>query len=121
MPALRAMYFALSQVGKPYVYATDGPEEYDCSGLTRRAWEENGLALPHFSGSQLHLGLPVAVPDLRPGDLLAYGPDGSQHVVLYVGAGIDVEAMGRAWGVVVAKANLDAGGGGYAGAARPLP
>ncbi|MGZ8733969.1 MAG: NlpC/P60 family protein [Acidimicrobiia bacterium] len=117
-PALQAMYFALSQVGKDYVYATSGPNSYDCSGLTRRAWAENQIGLPHFSGAQLHVGSSVAVADLRPGDLLAYGPDGSEHVVLYIGAGWDVEAKGAAWGVVVEKA--DTSSERYAGASRPI-
>jgi cell wall-associated NlpC family hydrolase len=117
-PALRAMYFALSQVGKDYVYATSGPDTYDCSGLTRRAWEENGIGIPHFSGAQLHVGTPVALADIRPGDLLAYGPDGSEHVVLSIGAGWDVEAKGTQWGVVVEKADTTSPR--YAGASRPL-
>ena len=118
-PALRAMYFALSQVGKDYVYATSGPTTYDCSGLTRRAWAENQIGLPHFSGAQLHTGTPVAVDALRPGDLLAYGPDRSEHVVLFIGAGWDVEAKGTEWGVVVERA--DTSSARYAGASRPLP
>jgi len=119
-PAMRAVLFALSQLGKPYLYATDGPATYDCSGLTRRAWAESGVGLPHFSGAQLHTGLPVAPAQLRPGDLLAYGPDGAQHVVLYVGAGTVVQAEGRAWGVVVTPVNLDPARG-FAGASRPVP
>jgi cell wall-associated NlpC family hydrolase len=119
-PAMRAVLFALSQLGKPYVYATDGPATYDCSGLTRRAWAESGIGLPHFSGAQLHTGLPVAPAHLRPGDLLAYGPDGTQHVVLYVGAGTVVQAEGRAWGVVVTPINFDPARG-FAGASRPVP
>jgi cell wall-associated NlpC family hydrolase len=116
--ALRAMYFALSQVGKDYVYATSGPDSYDCSGLTRRAWAENQIGLPHFSGAQLHVGPSVAVDDLRPGDLLTYGPDGSEHVVLYIGAGWDVEAKGVQWGVVVERADTTSER--FAGASRPL-
>lgn len=121
VPALRSTYFALSQVGKPYVYAADGPESYDCSGLTRRAWQQAGISLPHFSGAQLHSGLPVAPAQVRPGDLLTYGPDGSEHVVQYIGAGFDVEAMGRQWGIVIERADTNAAGGNFAGASRPLP
>jgi hypothetical protein len=117
--ALRAMYFALSQVGKPYVYATAGPATYDCSGLTKRAWEQNGISIPHFSGAQLHVGLPVSPDALRPGDLLTYGPDGSEHVVMYIGAGYTVEAKGRAYGVVVERADTNPGR--FAGASRPIP
>jgi cell wall-associated NlpC family hydrolase len=117
-PALRAMYFALSQVGKDYVYATSGPNTYDCSGLTRRAWAESGIGLPHFSGAQLGAGTRVATGDLRPGDLLAYGPAGGEHVVMYIGDGWDVEAKGTAWGVMIDHA--DTSSDRYAGASRPV-
>ncbi|MFP5488036.1 MAG: hypothetical protein ACLGHQ_06990, partial [Acidimicrobiia bacterium] len=33
---------ALSQLGKPYRYATAGPDSYDCSGLTHFAWAKAG-------------------------------------------------------------------------------
>jgi peptidoglycan DL-endopeptidase CwlO len=121
IPARRATFFALSQVGKAYVYATDGPDQYDCSGLTERAWAESGVGLPHFSGAQLHAGIPVTPSQLRPGDLLTYGPDGADHVTMYVGAGLVVEAKGRQWGVVVSHADVDASSGRFAGASRPVP
>ncbi len=120
-PARRATYFALSQVGKPYVYATTGPLTYDCSGLTRRAWQQSGISLPHFSGAQLRIGFPVAPEAVRPGDLLVYGPDGADHVVLAIGLGFDVEAKGRAFGVVIDTADVDPAAGRFAGASRPLP
>ena len=117
-PTMRAMLFALSQVGKPYVYATNGPDTYDCSGLTIRAWAEAGLALPHFSGAQFALGQPILPLDLNPGDLLTYGFYGMDHVTMYVGQGLVVEAKGHAYGVVVdASDTVD----NYAGASRVLP
>lgn len=117
---VHAMLFALRQVGKAYVYATDGPETFDCSGLTKAAYAQIHLGLPHFSGAQLHLGLPVAPDALRPGDLLTYGPDGSEHVTMYIGANLDVEAKGRAYGVVVAGIRTDPAEG-FAGATRIVP
>ena len=121
VPARRATYFALSQVGKPYVYATTGPDTYDCSGLTRRAWQQSAISLPHFSGAQLRTGIPVAPDAVRPGDLLTYGPAGADHVVLAIGLGFDVEAKGRDYGVVIDVADTDAAGGRFSGASRPLP
>jgi cell wall-associated NlpC family hydrolase len=117
---LRVVLFALRQVGKPYVYATAGPDTFDCSGLTKRAYAEIGLGMPHFSGAQLALGIPVPPTALRPGDLLSYGPDGAEHVTMYVGAGVDVEARGRAYGVVVTGVRLDPAKG-FAGAVRFVP
>lgn len=117
-PAIEAVLAALRQVGKPYVYATAGASTFDCSGLTLRAYAEAGLRLPHFSAAQLHLGAPVRTSDLRPGDLLAYGPDGADHVAMYVGGGQAVEARSSQSGVVVDSART---GGDFAGATRLVP
>ncbi len=117
---VHAMLFALRQVGKAYVYATAGPVTFDCSGLTKAAYAQLHLGLPHFSGAQLHLGIPVTAETLRPGDLLTYGPDGSEHVTMYIGDGLVVEAKGRAYGVIVAPARVDPTKG-FAGATRIVP
>jgi cell wall-associated NlpC family hydrolase len=119
-PVLHAMLFALRQVGKAYVYATAGPETFDCSGLTKAAYAQIRLGLPHFSGAQLHLGVPVPPESIRPGDLLAYGPDGADHVTMAIGGGLVVEAKGRAYGVIVAPARVDPAKG-FAGATRIVP
>jgi cell wall-associated NlpC family hydrolase len=117
---VHAMLFALRQVGKAYIYATDGPDTFDCSGLTKAAYAQLHLGLAHFSGAQLHSGLPVAPTALRPGDLLTYGPDGSEHVTMFIGDNMDVEAKGRAYGVVVAQIRTDPAKG-FAGATRIVP
>jgi cell wall-associated NlpC family hydrolase len=102
------------------VYATAGPTTFDCSGLTKAAYGQIRLGLPHFSGAQLHVGVPVAPESLRPGDLLTYGPDGSEHVTMYIGDGLVVEAKGRAYGVIVGQARVDPTKG-FAGATRIVP
>ena len=40
---LVALAFARSQLGKPYEWGAAGPDTYDCSGLTMRAWEAAGV------------------------------------------------------------------------------
>ena len=117
---LHATLFGLRQVGKAYVYATAGPDTFDCSGLTKAAYAQIRLGLPHFSGAQLHVGVPVPPEALRPGDLLTYGPDGSEHVTMYIGGGLVVEAKGRAYGVIVDPARVDPLKG-FAGATRIVP
>jgi cell wall-associated NlpC family hydrolase len=119
-PVVHAMLFALRQVGKAYIYATAGPVTFDCSGLTKAAYAQIRLGLPHFSGAQLHLGTPVAPEALRPGDLLTYGPDGAEHVTMYIGDGLVVEAKGRAYGVIVSPMRVDPAKG-FAGATRIVP
>ncbi len=89
--AQKAIDFALAQRGKPYVYATSGPNSYDCSGLTAAAWAAAGVQLPHQSAEQYNYGTHVSLSDLQPGDLVFfYSP--ISHVALYIGNGLIVHA-----------------------------
>jgi cell wall-associated NlpC family hydrolase len=81
-----AVAFAQAQVGKPYCYAGAGPDCYDCSGLTMRAWQAGGLSLPHFSGAQGSMFPRVPVSQLQPGDLITTSSWGA-HVGIWVGGG----------------------------------
>ncbi|WP_262850106.1 C40 family peptidase [Mumia quercus] len=90
-----AVRFALEQVGEPYVWAGAGPDVWDCSGLTMRAWQAAGRGLPHFSGAQYAVSAAIPVAEARRGDLLFWsrgGPDSIFHVALYLGDGWMVEA-----------------------------
>ncbi len=90
-PGGEATRWALTQLGKPYVWAADGPESFDCSGLTMRAWERVGVPLDHWTGTQWTSGPHVGDDDLRPGDLVFFG-DPIHHVGLYIGRGLMVHA-----------------------------
>jgi cell wall-associated NlpC family hydrolase len=90
--AMIAVQFALAQVGKPYKYATSGPDTYDCSGLTAASWEHAGVSMPHYSGAQYEMFPHVPLSAIQPGDLLFRGPGGSQHVEIYIGGGEVVTA-----------------------------
>lgn len=74
--------YARRQVGKPYSYGAAGPGSYDCSGLTMRAYEQVGIRLGHYTGSQMGAGRRVGRGELRPGDLVF---PSSEHVGIYVG------------------------------------
>jgi cell wall-associated NlpC family hydrolase len=89
--AAAAVAFVESQIGKPYCFAGAGPSCFDCSGLTMRAWQAGGLALPHFSGDQYTMFPAVLLTRLKPGDLV-FPADPSQHVALYIGNGMIVHA-----------------------------
>ncbi|GAA4913804.1 NlpC/P60 family protein [Nonomuraea thailandensis] len=84
-----AANWALTQLGKPYVWAADGPETYDCSGLSMRAWERAGVRLDHWTGTQWTSGPHVPLDQLRRGDLLFFAHNGDpstiHHVGIYVG------------------------------------
>ncbi|MDP9022653.1 MAG: NlpC/P60 family protein [Actinomycetota bacterium] len=89
--AQTAVDAALSQVGKPYRWGAEGPDAYDCSGLTKWAWAKAGVALPHSSRMQYQVTARVPRSDLRPGDLMFFGSP-IHHVALYIGNGKVVEA-----------------------------
>ncbi|URM90863.1 NlpC/P60 family protein [Streptomyces sp. MRC013] len=86
-----AIGFAMAQVGKPYVWGTEGPDAYDCSGLTQRAWGAAGRGIPRTSQEQWRLLPRVAIRDMRAGDLIVYFGDAS-HVGMYIGDGMMVHA-----------------------------
>ncbi len=67
-----AVDWALAQLGKPYVWAADGPDSFDCSGLTMQAWAAAGVSLPHSSRMQYSGQAKVDLADLEPGDLVFY-------------------------------------------------
>jgi peptidoglycan DL-endopeptidase CwlO len=87
----RAVDYALRQLGKPYEWGAQGPDAYDCSGLTYRAWEHAGIPVPRTSQEQWARLPRVPLSELRPGDLVVYHPDAT-HVALYAGHGTVVQA-----------------------------
>jgi cell wall-associated NlpC family hydrolase len=111
----RAVAFALGQRGKPYQWGAEGPQAFDCSGLTWAAWRSAGVAIPRTAAGQL-AGLPRVPGRLRPGDLLIYRSNGPtrRHVAIVVGRDRMVEALGR--GIPVRSTSLRPG---YLGAVRP--
>jgi cell wall-associated NlpC family hydrolase len=116
-----AVQAAESQLGVPYVWGGESPKGspnpgFDCSGLTAWSWGQVGVSLPHFSGGQMADSAPVPVSDLQPGDLLFYGPGGSDHVAMYVGGGTMIEAPYTGAYVWLTGLRL---GDGFVGAGRP--
>ncbi|TDC77950.1 glycoside hydrolase [Micromonospora sp. KC606] len=105
-PAGAAVRFACAQIGKPYVWGAEGPNAYDCSGLTLAAWAKAGVRLPHNARQQRRLTARISRADLRPGDLVFYYAD-LHHVGMYVGDGWVVHAS-RA-GMPVRMKRLDDG------------
>jgi peptidoglycan DL-endopeptidase CwlO len=110
----RALAFAKAQLGKPYRYAAEGPDAYDCSGLTLAAWRSVGVSLPRSSRSQFGVGTSVARSDLQLGDLVFfYSP--ISHVGLYAGNGTLLDAPRPGKTVRYIKMSYMP----YAGARRP--
>ena len=103
-----------SQMGVPYSWGggtpsgpsagVDGDEGiigYDCSGFTRFAFAGVGVLIPKYSGDQYNTGRKVPQSQAKRGDLLFWGPGGSQHVAIYLGNNQMLEAAGSAGKVTV--------------------
>ncbi|WP_344076091.1 C40 family peptidase [Luedemannella helvata] len=121
--AVDAVRFALRQVGKPYVWAAEGPNAYDCSGLTFAAYRSVDKTIPRVAVWQ-YAGLTtkVRVENLLPGDLLFFSTDKRDwrqihHVAMYIGNGKMVHAPTFGDHVRVAPIWWSE----YYGAARVLP
>ncbi len=52
--------YAKSRLGCPYVWAADGPNSFDCSGLTMWCYAQIGISLPHSSREQINCGQRVS-------------------------------------------------------------
>jgi peptidoglycan DL-endopeptidase RipB len=103
-----------SQMGVPYSWGggtLQGPSKgvgdganingFDCSGLMRYMFAGVGVLIPRFSGDQYNFGRHIPQDQARRGDLIFYGPGGSQHVTMYLGNGQMLEASGSAGKVTV--------------------
>lgn len=93
-----------SKIGAPYGWGAAGPSTFDCSGLTSWAYSQAGKEIPRTSQAQASAGTPVAISDLKPGDIVAYY-GGASHVAIYVGNGKIVDALNS--GSTVTERPLD--------------
>jgi cell wall-associated NlpC family hydrolase len=82
--------YALAQQGKPYQFFTAGPASFDCSGLTKAAYAQIGIALVHQSAAQAKQGVAVDFlhEPIRAGDLV-FQATRADDVINHVGIAVD--------------------------------
>jgi hypothetical protein len=93
-----AVDFAASLIGRPYVWGAEGPDAFDCSGLTQYVYQEFDIELPRRAISQSRVGDPIG-NRLQRGDLVFFSTDARRslvtHVGIYEGRGIMIDASKR--------------------------
>ncbi|MGW8766716.1 NlpC/P60 family protein [Streptomyces sp. NPDC055815] len=78
-----ALSAAATQLGKPYVSGAEGPNSYDCSGLTMWSYRQAGVTLTRTTYTQQNDGVKIGRSQLKPGDLVFF--NSLSHVGLYAG------------------------------------
>ena len=109
----KAVLYAFTQLGKPYIWGGNGPVGYDCSGLVLASWQRAaGVSFARVADDQYHTaGQPVAPTALTAGDLVFWGTSQTDwttvyHTAMYVGGdrivestdgGVQLNSLGQ-WG-----------------------
>jgi cell wall-associated NlpC family hydrolase len=99
--AATAITYAQNKLGTPYLWGGNGTADqggrFDCSGLTKAAYESAGIGLPRVANDQYNAGPHPARGELLPGDLVFFSDDltnsrAIRHVGIYVGGGYMIDA-----------------------------
>ena len=95
-----------SYLGKPYVWAEEGPDAFDCSGLTYNIYGSMGIEIPRVAREQAKMGKTVAFENLHYGDLIFFGNINKHskrinHVGIYLGDGWFAHASSKDKKVVI--------------------
>jgi peptidoglycan DL-endopeptidase CwlO len=107
---------AMRYLGTPYVWGGASPGGFDCSGLVAYVYAQVGVSLPHYTGAQWNVGVPVSRGDLQPGDLVFF--DGLGHVGIYIGGGQFIHAPHTGDVVKISSLSESGYGNSYVGARR---
>lgn len=90
---------------KYYVYGANGPNAFDCSSFSQRAYSQSGISLPRTSTQQFFSAPQhVSLSNLQPGDLVFSSSNGGAsfyHVAIYIGNGNVVHARNPNAGISV--------------------
>ncbi|WP_323186600.1 bifunctional lytic transglycosylase/C40 family peptidase [Streptomyces sp. NBC_00878] len=99
--AAAAIGYAQKKLGTLYLWGGNGTEDqggrFDCSGLTKAAYESVGITLPRVANDQYNAGPHPGRDELLPGDLVFFSDDltnsrAIRHVGIYVGGGYMIDA-----------------------------
>ncbi|MBW4719368.1 C40 family peptidase [Saccharothrix obliqua] len=111
--AATAIEFTKQQLGEPYLWGGNGPDQWDCSGILVKAFAAAGVKIPRVANDQYTSGgahLPVR--EAKPGDLLFWAtnpanPVTVHHVAMYLGGDEYIHAPQTGDVVKISKVNWD--------------
>lgn len=92
---------AESAVGVNYVWGGNSlAAGVDCSGLVQQAFAAAGIPMPRVSAAQARVGQQIgSINEAKPGDLLSWDNssrnNGADHIAIYIGNGMMIEAPRR--------------------------
>lgn len=113
---------ARRQVGDTYSAGGNGPDRFDCSGLTQYVFKKAaGKHLPHHSRAQWANVKRIPKAKAQPGDLVFFFEGGAHHVGIYIGNGRMVDARGYGEGVRISPIKGSWWGRSFTGMGRILP
>ena len=78
--------------GSPYVWAEEGPNNFDCSGFTYYMYGSMGINIPRVARNQAKVGKRISANELQYGDLIFFATNKRSsrkitHVGMYLGDG----------------------------------
>jgi cell wall-associated NlpC family hydrolase len=113
--AATALRTACAQLGKMYLFGAEGPDRFDCSGLTLYSWKAAGKSLPRTAADQYHALKRITKAELQQGDLIFfYNSSNPSHVGMYAGNGLMIHASRAGVPVKMKNVSNDSSIVGYA-------
>lgn len=85
-----AINWMMTQLGKPYVYGSDGPETFDCSSFMEWGFRSIGVNIGRDTYSQAANGQRIQPAAIQRGDTLQC--EGGGHTMMWCGDGTIIEA-----------------------------
>ena len=119
----RIVSYAKSKLGCKYVWATQGPNTFDCSGFTTYVYKHFGISLNRSSKDQIKNGTSVSKSNLKLGDIIIFKGSSNTsigHVGIYIGDNKFIHAANSKEGVIITSLSSSYYQKRYVGARRVI-